>query len=308
MMKVATRDTLYYEHSAANQVTMHVKPGEWFEVQTQMNRGPDSDLVPDDIRDLYNTYRSDSQPTDRGNASSGCIYVEGAQPGDLLTVHIGEIVTHPVGWTRYAGSTGAMPGYLGPSNIGPQFRICRINDGRIIWNDDLSFPVEPMLGVVGVAPGREARHNGWAGQWGGNFDIQEVTTGAKLHLEVNHPGALLHVGDMHARQGDGEICGGGGIETGGSAKLMVEINPKPPEMSWPRLENADYIMTIGVDKPAEDAFRIALSEMILWLDADYGMTQGDAFMFLAQCLEARVTQFVNPTYTYICRVRREYLR
>ncbi len=308
-MKIATRETLYYEHSAANPVTFHVQPGEWFEVQTQMNRGPDAELVPDDIRDLYNTYRSDSQPTDRGNASSGCTYVEGAEPGHMLTVHIGEIKTHPVGWTRYGGSTGAMPGYLGPSNIGPQFRICRIDveNRQIIWNDKLTFPVEPMLGVVGVAPLREARHNGWAGEWGGNFDIQEVTTGARLHLPVYHPGALLHVGDMHARQGDGEISGGGGIETGGSALLKVELSPKPEGMTWPRIENDTHIMTTGIEKPAEDAFRIALSEMILWLEADYGMTQGEAFIFLAQCLEARVTQFVNPTYSYICKVNRKYL-
>ena len=308
-MKTATRETLYYEHSAANPVTLRVEPGEWFEVQTQMNRGPNAELVPDDIRDLYNTYRSDSQPTDRGNASSGCTYVEGAKPGQMLTVHIGEIKTHPVGWTRYGGSTGAMPGYLGPSNIGPQFRICRIDveNQWIIWNDKLTFPVEPMLGVVGVAPERESRTNSWAGQWGGNFDIQEVTNGAKLHLPVYHPGALLHVGDMHARQGDGEICGGGGIETGGSVTMKVELSPMPKEMTWPRIENDTHIMTTGIEKPAEDAFRIALSEMILWLEADYGMTQGEAFIFLAQCLEARVTQFVNPTYSYICKVNKKYL-
>ena len=307
-MQRAKKDILYYTHSGANPPTMTVKPGEWFEVETQMNRGPDAALVPDDIRDLYNQHRSDSLPTDRGNASSGAIVIEGAQPGQVAIVHVGEIKTHPVGWTRYGGSTGAMPGYLGPSNIGPQFRIVRINDGKIAWNDRLSFPVEPMMGVIGVAPDRgEARHNGWAGEWGGNFDIQEVTNGAKVSIAVNVQGALLHVGDMHARQGDGEICGGGGIETGGVVNLMVELAPKPDEMTWPSIENETHIMTTGQGKPAEDAFRIALSEMILWLEADYGMTQGEAFMFLAQCLEARVTQFVNPSYSYVCKVNKKYL-
>jgi acetamidase/formamidase len=272
-----------------------------------MNRGPDADQVPDDIRDLYNQYRSDSQPNDRGNASSGCIYVEGAKPGDLLTVEVGEIKVHPVGWTRYRGSTGAMPGYLGSSNIGEQFRICRIENDEIIWNDKLRFPVEPMMGVIGVAPEREARHNGWAGEWGGNFDIQEVTNGAKLSIPVNHEGALLHVGDMHARQGDGEICGGGGIETGGKVTLKVSLSKKPEEMTWPRIENDEYIMTTACEKPAEDAFRIALSEMILWLEASYGMSQGEAYIFLSQCLEARVTQFVNPSYTYVAKVAKKYL-
>ena len=307
-MQRAKKDVLYYTHSGANPPTMTVKPGEWFEVETQMNRGPDAELVPDDIRDLYNRHRSDSQPTDRGNPSSGAIVVEGALPGQVAIVHVGEIDTHPVGWTRYGGSTGAMPGYLGPSNIGPQFRIVRINDGKITWNDRVSFPVEPMMGVIGVAPDRgEARHNGWAGEWGGNFDIQEVTNRAKVSIAVNVPGALLHVGDMHARQGDGEICGGGGIETGGVVQLMVELGPKPAGMTWPRIENETHIMTTGQGKPAEDAFRIALSEMILWLEADYGMTQGEAFMFLAQVLEARVTQFVNPSYSYVCKVNKKYL-
>ena len=160
---------------------------------------------------------------------------------------------------------------------------------------------------VDVAPEREARHNGWAGEWGGNFDIQEVTTGARVTIPVNVPGALLHVGDMHARQGDGEICGGGGIETGGIVKLMVELGQKPPEMTWPRIENDSHIMTTAQGKPAEDAFRIALTEMVLWLEAGYGMTRGEAFMFLSQCFEARVTQFVNPSYTYVAKVARKYL-
>ena len=272
-----------------------------------MNRGPDANLVPEEVRPLYNQYRSDNQPIDKGNASSGCIYVEGAKPGDLLTVHIKDIKVHPVGWTRYSGSTGAMPGYLGASNIGPQFRICRIENNEIIWNDKLRFPVEPMLGVVGVAPRREARHNGWAGEWGGNFDIQEVTTGARLSIPIHHDGALLHIGDMHARQGDGEICGGGGIETGGTATIKVELSDTPREMTWPRIENDEYIMTTACEKPAEDAFRIALSEMILWLEASYEMSKGEAYMFLSQCLEARVTQFVNPSYTYIAKVAKKYL-
>lgn len=308
-MQRANKDVLYYTHSEANQPTMTVKPGEWFEVETQMNRGPDAARVPDDIRDLYNQWRSDSQPTTGGNASSGAIIVEGAEPGQIVTVHVGAIKTNPVGWTWYRGNTGAMPGYLGPSNIGEQFRIVRIEDDKIIWDDKLSLPVQPMMGVIGVAPARkQAMHNGWAGEWGGNFDIQEITNGAKVLIAVNVPGALLHVGDMHARQGDGEICGGGGIETGGVVKLMAELGPRPAEMTWPRIENETHIMTTGQGKPAEDAFRIALSEMILWLEADYGMTQGEAYMFLSQVMEARVTQFVNPSYSYVCKVNRKYLK
>jgi amidase len=112
---------------------------------------------------------------------------------------------------------------------------------------------------------------------------------------------------MHALQGDGEICGGGGIETGGIAQLRVELKNKPANMTWPRIENNEYIMTTAQARPAEDAFRIALSEMLLWLEEEYHFTRKDAFMFLAQILEARITQFVNPSFSYVAKVKKEYL-
>ncbi len=306
-MQRATRETLYYETGRDNPPTMTVRPGEVFEVETQMNRGPDSTDVPAELRDLWLQKRSDDLPTDRGNASSGAIFVEGAERGQVLVVHIEAITPHGIGWTGYRGSTAAMPGWLGDSNVGPAFKVVKIENGRIIWNDRFSLPISPMLGCVGVAPARERWTNSWAGVWGGNFDIQEVTAGAQVHIPVQVPGALLHVGDMHARQGDGEICGGGGIETGGIARLRVELREKPQNMTWPRIENAEYIMTTAQARPAEDAFRTALSEMILWLEEEYGFERKEAFMFLAQVLEARVTQYVNPTFSYVAKVKKEYL-
>lgn len=308
-MQRATREVLYYETGADNTVTMTVKPGEIFEVETQMNRGPNSDhpSVPDHLRKYYNTVRSDSLPTDKGNPSSGAIRVEGAEPGQVLVVHVEKITPHNVGWTGYRGNTSAMPGWLGDSNVGPTSKVVEIRDGKIIWNDKFSIPIKPMLGCVGVAPLRDRWVNSWAGVWGGNFDIQEVTDGAQVHIPIQVPGANLHIGDMHALQGDGEICGGGGIETGGIARLRVEIKDKPANMTWPRIENDEYIMTTAQARPAEDAFRTALSEMLLWLEEEYNFARKDAFMFLAQVLEARITQFVNPTFSYVAKVKKEYL-
>ncbi len=300
-MQRATPDVLYFEHSPENPPTMTVKSGEWFEVQTQMNLGPWVDDLPSERRDYY------TEKITGGNPSSGAIFVEGAEPGKVLSVHVGGIDVHGIGYTRYGGSTAAMPGWLGPSNIGPQHKLVKIERGQILWSDSLSLPVEPMLGTLGVAPAVERRTNAWAGEWGGNFDAQEITAGATVHLVVNTPGALLHVGDMHARQGDGDICGGGGIETGGIARLMAEVRDRPESMTWPRIENDEYIMTTAQARPAEDAFRIALSEMLLWLEEEYNFTRKDAFMFLAQVLEARITQFVNPTFSYVAKVKKEYL-
>ncbi len=304
-MQRQPKNPLYFETGPNNSPTMTVKPGEVFEIETQMNRGPDLTTISPDLRDEFESLRNPS--TRGGNPSSGAILVEGAKAGDVLVVNIEDIQPHGIGYTQYRGSTGAMPGWLGPSNVGPASRVVRLKDGQIIWNDRFSIPMAPMLGVVGVAPFRETRHNGWAGDWGGNFDIQEVTSGAQVQIVIQVDGALLHVGDMHARQGDGEICGGGGIETGGIARLRVELKDRPHGMTWPRIEDPDYIMTTGQDKPAEDAFRIALSEMLLWLGEDYGMDQKEAYLFLAQVLEARITQFVNPSWSYVAKVNRKYL-
>jgi acetamidase/formamidase len=298
-MKRATTDILYFETGPDNAPTLHVEPGEEFLVETQINRGPWLDNHPDK--------EALTKKLTGGNPSSGCIYVDGAEPGQMLIVHIGEIEVGPIGFTAFRGANGAMPAWIGSLNIDPVYKVVDIKDGYIQWSDDLKLPVEPMLGVVGVAQPNTRWTNGWAGQWGGNFDIQEFTTGAAVHLPVSVPGALLHIGDFHARQGDGEICGAGGIESSCKVKIRCELAERPKAMRWPRIVNETHIMTAAAARPAEDAFRTALEEMIFWLEEDYGFSKGDAYMFLGQVLEARCTAFVNPTFSYIAKVNKKWL-
>lgn len=298
-MKRATKDILYFETGPWNKPTLWVEPREEFEVETQMNRGPWLDTHPQ-REELRKKLRG-------GNPSSGCIYIKGAEPGQLLSVHIGPIDVDPIGFTRFAGANGALPGYLGGTGVGEHFKIVEIRDGLVHWSEDLKLRLRPMLGFVGVAPRYECFHNGWAAQHGGNFDAQEVATGATLQLRVNVPGALLHIGDMHAIQGDGEICGAGGIETGGRVRLWCELSELPANMNWPRLINETHIGALATAKPAEDAFRLALQDLILWLEEQYHMPRGEAYLLLGQVLEARCTAFVNPTFTYIAKVAKAYL-
>jgi acetamidase/formamidase len=323
-VKRATKDVLYFETGADNPVTLTVEPGEEFEVETQLNRGPWLGDHPEADRLRQRLYNGQS-PRDTlfdagwslpwhipaglpsGNPSSGCIYVEGARPGDLLEVHIGEIDLDPLGYTAYSGNNSTLPGWFGPNGLGPGHRVVEIRDGLIHWSDELQLPVRPMIGCIGVAPARERYHNGWAGYWGGNFDAQEVTTGATLQLGVNVEGALLHVGDMHAIQGDGEICGAGGIEASGRVRLRVELADRPRSFHWPRLVDRTHIATLAMARPCEDAFRYALEALILWLAEDHGFSRIDAYLLLGQILEARCTAFVNPTFTYIAKVPRRYL-
>jgi acetamidase/formamidase len=139
------------------------------------------------------------------------------------------------------------------------------------------------------------------------MDAQEVCKGATLYLPVNVEGALVHIGDVHAIQGDGEINCGGGIECRSVVTLSIDLLPKPDRMEWPRIVDATHITTVGCARPADDAFRIAVEQLIYWLADRYGMQETDAFMLLSQVLEARVTQFVDPLYTYVAKIKREYL-
>ena len=153
-MRRATKDILYFETGPDNEPTMFVDPGEEFEVVTQMNRGPWIEGHPDQ-------QKLEALLTG-GNPSSGAIYVNGAEPGQVIIVHILDIHTEPFGFTRFRGSTGAMPGWLGATAIGHHEKIVSISDGLIHWSDDLKFPLEPMLGVVGVAPSNTRWTNAWA--------------------------------------------------------------------------------------------------------------------------------------------------
>ena len=153
-MQRANKDILYFETGPDNAPTMWVDPGEEFEVVTQMNRGPWLDDHPDGER-LREVLRA-------GNPSSGCIYVNGAEPGMALVVHVGAIETEPFGFTNYRGSTGAMPGWMGDSGVGRHHKVVQIRDGNILWSDSLQIPIEPMLGVVGVAPKYDRWTNAWA--------------------------------------------------------------------------------------------------------------------------------------------------
>jgi len=139
-MKRATTDVLYFETGRDNPVTLRVQPGEEFEVQTQLNRGPWLNDHPDGeaLRaKLYDYVKPEpsmfssgwSLPwylpagLPSGNPSSGCIYVERAKPGDMLLVHIGEIDLDPLGYTNFRGNCGAVPGWFGPSTLGPHHHI-----------------------------------------------------------------------------------------------------------------------------------------------------------------------------------------
>jgi acetamidase/formamidase len=136
----------------------------------------------------------------------------------------------------------------------------------------LEFPARPMLGCIGVAPaGDFAPTSGPAGSYGGNIDYNEIVEGATVYLPVYHPGALLYLGDGHALQGDGEPIGNG-VETSMDVEFQVDLK-KRARLSGPRVENADYIISVGAQAEFQSALdrglQMATVDMVRWLTEEY---------------------------------------
>ncbi|MFL2746720.1 MAG: acetamidase/formamidase family protein [Dehalococcoidia bacterium] len=299
-MKYTSTDKLYFETGPDNQPTLYVDPEEEIEIQTQINRGPWLDNHPEK-KDLEKKLTG-------ANPSSGAIFINGANPGDMLNVTIKKIDLDPIGYTQFTKYNPLVPNWMLLKKLTKQHKVVEIKNGFIHWDENLKIPTKPMLGFVGVSPKSTRWDNRWAGEWGGNFDIQEICEGATVHLPINVQGALLHIGDMHAIQGDGEICGAGGIEAGGRVRIKCSISKKPKSMTWPRITSETHLMTTAQARPSDNAFKIALSEMLLWLEEDYGYLPEDAYMLLAQVLEARCTHYINPTYSYVAKLNKKYLK
>jgi acetamidase/formamidase len=170
----------------------------------------------------------------------------------------------------------------------------------------IQAPLAPMLGRVAVAPaGEEAWGGLWPGNFGGNMDVRDVTESATVYLPVFHEGAYFYFGDGHALQGDGEICGSG-LETTMAVTFQFDLI-KGKKIAWPRIENAEHIMTVGSVRPLSDALRIASVEMIEWLTADYGFDKWDAFQVVSQLTTMRVGNMVDPNYSVVVKMPKKLL-
>jgi acetamidase/formamidase len=132
-----------------------------------------------------------------------------------------------------------------------------------------------------------------------------MNAGVKLMLPVNEPGALLFLGDAHARQGEGEVVGTG-LETSMDVEFTVDL-VKKKNIGWPRLENQTHVMVLGSARPLLEAFQIATAELQRWLMADYGMTERGAQTFMGQATEYEVANVVDPSFTVVAKIRKDLL-
>ncbi len=241
------------------------------------------------------------------NPVTGPIYVDGAEPGDALVVEVLDIELPGQGTVAIIPGFGSLEGWL--RLLEPRRKTCAISDGRIAYETDdgrtLELAADPFIGTIGVSPEFEAITSLSPGRHGGNMDCPDVRPGNRLLLPVFRPGALFKLGDVHAVQGDGEVCGVA-VEVDAVVTLQLGLR-KGWTIGWPRIESPDEIMTVGSARPLEDAARHAFREMVEWMASDHGWERDDAYMFLSLAAKARIAQIVDPLYTVVAKLDKKYI-
>jgi amidase len=227
---------------------------------------------------------------DRVNSATGPIAVRGAEPGDSLIVEVLEINPGP----RGAGMVIPGFGQLSAKVPGPVTRIFRVEGGMIHMNDRVSFPVRPMVGVIGCATDGEECINFLAGRHGGNLDNHLHGPGSIVYLPVQQPGGMLAIGDMHACMGDGEISGTG-VEIDGDILIRVGLH-KGAQGTWPVTELQDSWVTHGTTLgDIGGAIELACEEAARLLVDHWGFSMADAFIFLSVACDVGIAQACQPS-------------
>jgi acetamidase/formamidase len=253
------------------------------------------------------------------NPQTGPFFVEGAEPGDTLVVHFSSITpreaqgvstTVPLfGSLTATGFTAMLHAPLPERTwvyaIDTAAGVVRYDALDSPYQVDL--PLDPMHGTVGVAPALgEVRSSLTPGSWGGNMDTPEMRAGTTCYLGVNVPGALFSLGDGHARQGEGETCGVA-VECAMDTVLVLDLVKGGTPTPWPRLEDDTFIMTTGSARPLEDAFRIAHTEMVRWVQELAGLSDMDAYQLVSQTALTPVANVVDTNYTVVAKVPKRVL-
>lgn len=235
------------------------------------------------------------------NPVTGPIFVEGAEPGDALKITIGHFAPSGFGWTAN------IPGFglLADQFTDPALHIWKYDAETLapsLFGPGGKVPLKPFAGTIGLAPGEPGLHSVVPPRrMGGNPDIRDLSAGSVLYLPVEVAGALFSIGDTHAAQGDGEVCGTA-IESPMDATVTLDLlkdaGLKMPRFTTPgpvtrHLDEKGYEVTTGIGADLFEGARAAVSQMVDLLSARYNMAPVDAYMLCSACGDLRVSEIVD---------------
>jgi amidase len=298
-----TPTTFYRQFSAANKPVLTIAPGDTVHTTTVDAGGTDEKGV---TRVLG------------GNPETGPFYIETAEPGDTLVVHLTRVRLN----REWAISDDAIV----PRGLDSDLAVKMKDGGKSVrWHLDTalgvatvekpsehlahySVPLRPMLGCVATSPppAGAAPGTGDSGRFGGNMDFNEVIEGATVYLPVMAPGALLYVGDGHAAQGDGELTGNA-LETSMEVEFTVDVI-SGKRLPGPRVESTTHIMAMGLDGSIDDAFRMATANMAAWLAEKYGLTPSEVAEVLGTSAEYKVSEVADRNAGVVLKINKERLQ
>jgi acetamidase/formamidase len=252
------------------------------------------------------------------NPQTGPFFVEGAEPGDTLAIHL--IDVQPArDWA--VSTTVPLFGSLTSTKFTPTLQpalpektwVYAVDKaaGQVLYralDSDYSvgLPLHPFLGTVGVAPAAgEARNVLVPEAFGGNMDSPELRAGTTIYLGVNVEGALFSIGDGHYTMGEGEVCG---VAVEGAMDTLLTVDViKGTYCDWPRLEDDESIMVAGSYRPLEDAFRIAHTQLIGWISSATGLSVMDTYQLVTQGSRSPIANVVDANYTIVAKMAKRYL-
>ena len=276
---IQTINTNVYSFDKAHAPAAHALPGEMLRFQTLdcfSNRLTSEEVLPSHLNYGY----------DVCNPAAGPVYIEGAEPGDILVVEILDIQVASEGTI----STDTICGPLADCTVERTKKI-PIRDGRAYFNQ-ISFPIDPMIGVIGVAPAGEPVIDGYPGNHGGNMDSRLHRKGSRIYFPVQVEGALLQMGDVHASMGDGELCGTG-IEIPAEILVRTELI-KQTELHWPLTETPDTWYVNACDHDFANALKKASREMMRLIMSKTGWDETDTYMYMSVRCHVEVDQACVP--------------
>ncbi|GAB6181658.1 acetamidase/formamidase family protein [Desulfotomaculum defluvii] len=226
----------------------------------------------------------------RVNPATGPVYLEGVKPGDVIAVHVRDIRVKSPGVMIAAPGAGV----LGELVTKSETLMIPIEKG-IARFKDLELPLNPMIGVIGVAPAGEPISCGTPDCHGGNMDTTLIKSGSTLYLPVQIDGALLAMGDLHAAMGDGEIMVSG-VEVAGEVDVTIEI-AVGKKLANPLVVTEDKVATLASADTLDQAVAIATREMAQLLQGEAGLSINEAGMLMSACGNAEISQVVDPLKT-----------
>jgi acetamidase/formamidase len=285
----------YYD--ASTPPVLRVKSGDSVEIQTLITSSPKrlegagvaADQVEQSLRDIYDQVK-DKGPG--GHILTGPIYVEDAQPGDVLEVRI---VSVRLSIAYAYNGFGPGRGFLPEDYPYPKMKIIPLDEKRMVakFAPGIEIPLHPFFGSMGVAPpettGKFSSNPPWI--HGGNLDNKDLVGGTTLYLPVHAAGALFEVGDGHAGQGNGEVDITA-LETSLAGTFQFVVR-KDMHLRWPRAETPTQFITMGLHEDLNEATKLAVREMIDFLMTEKRLSRDDAYMLSSVAADLSITELVD---------------